>query len=96
MPVTQIGSPNMAAEFKPTQSHPDAALRKAAVDLEASFLAEMLKSAGLGKAREGYGGGAGEEQFSGMLARAQAEEIAKVGGIGLADAIFNALKERQE
>ena len=80
-----------------TQSTQDKALREAAIDLEASFLSEMLKSAGLGKSREGFGnGGAGEDQFSGFLVQAQAKEIAKSGGIGLAETIYNALKESQE
>lgn len=70
-------------------------LRQAAQDLEASFLAEMLKSAGLGKSRESFGGGAGEDQFSTFMIRAQAEEMAKAGGIGLAESLYHALKERQ-
>lgn len=80
-----------------TLSEQDKALREAAIELEASFLSEMLKSAGLGKSREGFSnGGAGEDQFSGFLVQAQAKEIAKSGGIGLAETIYNALKESQE
>lgn len=71
----------------------DGALRQAAQDLESTFLAEMLKSAGLGKSRESMGGGAGEDQFSSFLVRAQAEQMTKAGGIGLAEMFFNALKE---
>ncbi len=74
----------------------DRVLRSAAEKLEASFLAEMLKNAGLGKVRSQFGGGAGEEQFSSLLVRAQAEEITKSGGIGLAEHIFEALKERAD
>ena len=72
----------------------DAELREAAVQLEASFLAEMLKSAGLGEARSAFGGGAGEEQFSSFLVREQALAMARAGGIGLAESIFDALKDR--
>lgn len=68
-------------------------LRQAAVELEAAFLAEMLKSAGLGKSRESMGGGAGEDQFGSLLIRAQADHIAQSGGIGLAESLFQALKE---
>nr|WP_089233939.1 rod-binding protein [Tropicimonas sediminicola] len=71
----------------------DADLRKVARDLEASFLSEMLGHAGLGKTSETFGGGIGEEQFSSFLRNLQAEEIAAHGGIGLAEAIFDALKE---
>ncbi len=79
----------------PKLERQDAALRVAAQKLEATFLAEMLKSAGLGKTRESHGGGAGEDQFSSFLVQAQAQEMVAAGGIGLAEALFEALKERQ-
>jgi Rod binding domain-containing protein len=63
------------------------------MELESAFLAEMLKSAGLGKSRESMGGGAGEDQFGSFLVRAQADQIVLSGGIGLAETIFKALKE---
>ena len=44
-------------------------LMAVARELEASFLAEMLKSAGVGEARKAFGGGAGEDQFSSFLVR---------------------------
>ena len=74
----------------------DAQLWKAAQQLEATFLAEMLKSAGLGDARSAFGGGAGEEQFASFLRQAQAEDMVRGGGIGLAESLFEALKERQD
>lgn len=70
-------------------------LKEAALELEASFLAEMLKSAGLGDTSEAFGGGTGEEQFSSFLLQAQAREIAKSGGIGLSEIFFNALLEQE-
>lgn len=73
----------------------DAMLRQAATKLEASFLAEMLRSAGLGETSDSFGGGAGEDQFSSFLIQAQAEQIARTGGIGLAETFFHALKEKQ-
>lgn len=72
----------------------DAKLRDAAIRLEASFLAEMLKGAGFGAARDAFGGGAGEEQFTSFLREQQALEMARTGGIGLAESLFEALKER--
>lgn len=72
----------------------ETALRTAAENLEASFLSEMLKAAGVGAPRDAFGGGAGEEQFSSFLREAQAKEMVKSGGIGLAEALFEALKER--
>lgn len=73
---------------------PDARLRAAAVQLEATFLAEMLKSAGLGDSPSSFGGGAGEEQFASFLRETQAQSMADAGGIGLAEALFEALKVR--
>ncbi len=69
-------------------------LMQAARELETSFLTEMLKSAGYGKARESFGGGAGEDQFQSFLLREHARAIVNSGGIGLAQSLFEALKSR--
>lgn len=74
----------------------DKAVRKAAHDLEAAFLAEMLKSAGLGKSRDSYGGGTGEDQFSSFLIREQANQMSRAGGIGLAENLYKSLMESQK
>lgn len=73
----------------------DQALREAAKELEASFLAEMLKSAGLGKTSDSFGGGAGEDQFSSFLVLEHARALVRAGGIGLSESIFESLKERE-
>ena len=52
-------SPTVAAPFQVPKR--DAALLVAAKKLEATFLAEMLKAAGFGQARESMGGGEGED-----------------------------------
>ena len=83
--------PPVNHSLQPTSS--ERRLREAAVELEANFLAEMLKGAGLGESPSAFGGGAGEEQFSSMLRLEQARELAKSGGIGLAETLFQALKE---
>lgn len=75
-------------------ARPQGDLRDLAQDLEASFLAEMLKHAGLGETPDGFGGGIGEDQFASMLRDLQAKEIAANGGIGLAEAIFKSLEAR--
>ena len=82
-----------------TPSHPpkarrDAELMATAKALEASFLAEMLRSAGLGSPRESFGGGAGEDQFASFLRQEQARALVEAGGIGLAESLYNALKDR--
>lgn len=71
----------------------DQKLRVAAQQLEAEFLAEMLKSAGLGKSSDHFGGGAGEDQFASFLVQEQAQQIVRAGGIGLAELLYHSLKE---
>ena len=71
----------------------DAALRDAANKLEATFLSEMLKAAGFDDFAAGFDGGPGQEQFASFLRDAQAEEMVESGGIGLAEALFNAMRK---
>lgn len=84
-------TPPPAAQAPPSR---DAALMQAAQNLEAAFLAEMLQSAGLGKTSEAFGGGAGEDQFGSFLVQEQAKHIVQGGGTGLAQSLFEALKEQ--
>ena len=75
----------------------DPALWAAAQKMEAAFLAEMLKGAGLDAARGGPGGGgAGEEQFSSFLREEHARALVARGGLGLSESLYHALKERQD
>ena len=69
-------------------------LQAAAEDLEAAFLAEMLKSAGLGKTRQSFGGGAGEDQFSSFLVQHQAQQLARSGGVGLSEILLQSMMEK--
>ena len=87
-PLQPIGAPT-------PQVQRDRALYEVAQELEASFLAEMLKSAGLGQSSESFGGGAGEDQFASFLVQEQAKAMVHAGGIGLAESLYNALKEQQ-
>lgn len=68
-------------------------LRAAAAAFEAEFLAEMLKHAGLGAPRNAFGGGPGEEAFASLLVREHARLLVDRGGIGLAERLFEAMKE---
>lgn len=77
-------------------AHTPDPLRDAAVELEATFLAEMLKSAGFGETPDAFGGGDGEDQFSSFLVQAQAREMARSGGIGLAESLYHALKDTSD
>ena len=72
------------------------AMREAAENLEATFLSEMLKSAGFGAQKGSFGGGVGEDQFASFLRDAQAKEMVKSGGIGLAESLFEAMKARYD
>ncbi|EYD73886.1 flagellar protein FlgJ, putative [Rubellimicrobium mesophilum DSM 19309] len=72
----------------------DARLRDAAQRLEAGFLKEMLSAAGLGHAPSSFGGEEGEDQFSSFLLDEQALRLARSGGIGLAESIYESLKAR--
>lgn len=89
-------APINAAPLAPPKSDQDARLHVAAVKMEAAFLAEMLKHSGFGAAQEAFGGGVGEEQFGSFLREAQAQHLAERGGVGLAQHIFQTLKERAD
>lgn len=84
------------ANVATTPAQRDSALMQAARELETQFLAEMLKSAGLGKVSESFGGGVGEDQFGSFLVTEQARAMVDAGGIGLAESLFNSLKERAD
>ncbi|MES0828006.1 rod-binding protein [Ruegeria sp. SCP11] len=80
----------------PTSLPPSTAekLKAAAVELEAAFLAEMLKSSGLGETSKSFGGGAGEDQFSSFLVKYQARALAESGGVGLSEILFQSMMEK--
>ena len=65
-----------------------------AQELEVHFLSVMLKEAGVGRTPEGFGGGAGEDQFASYLRDEQARAMAQAGGLGLAELFFESLKEK--
>lgn len=85
-------SPVSAGQLAPRR---ETELRQAAEDMEAAFLSEMLRHAGLGTPRESFGGGQGEDQFTSFLRTEQARAMAASGGIGLAESLFNALAARE-
>ena len=84
--MTALGPTDQAIPHPPKQK-----LRILANKLESQFLAEMLKSAGVGKPRDSFGGGAGEQQFSTFLTQEYSDAIVQAGGLGLSEAIYNAL-----
>ncbi len=76
---------------KRAETPQEAGMRAAAEALEAQFLSEMLKSTGLGETSDSFGGGVGEDQFASFLRQEQATAMARQGGIGLAESIFQAM-----
>jgi peptidoglycan hydrolase FlgJ len=88
---TGHGTPTPLSSKPPTNPDP---LRQKATELEAAFLAEMLQFAGLGAQGDSFDGGIGEEQFSSFLREEQAKLMAEHGGIGLAEALFEAMVDR--
>jgi Rod binding domain-containing protein len=89
-PVSPVASATLPG------SAPDAALARAARDLEAAFLSVMLRDSGVATTPDSFGGGIGEDQFASFLTDAYAAKMAERGGIGLAEAIFRSLKERSD
>ena len=55
----------------------------------------MLQYTGLNAMPDGFGGGAGEEAFGSLLTEQYARLLAERGGIGLAERIFDILKQRK-
>ncbi len=96
MTPTNDLSPSLPTPGADTANPParEVALRDAAEELEAAFLAEMLKQARFGEARGAFGGGAGEEQFASFLRLEHARAMAASGGIGLAENLFRSLVAR--
>ena len=92
-----VSGPTQAPPLaKPNTAEPDRKLMEVARQLEASFLAEMLKSAGVGEARQTFGGGAREDHFSSFLVREYADATVQAGGLGLAESIYRSLVQMKE
>jgi len=91
-------APNQANTPAPAATPPrdPEALRETAIGLEAHFLAEMLRSAGLHRPPGDFSGGAGEDQFASFMVREQADQLARAGGIGLAEHLVRWLAARDE
>lgn len=87
LPTRPVAGPQPVAQAK-------SELRAVAEKLEAGFLAEMLKSAGVGEQDNSFSGSAGESQFASFQREALAREMVASGGIGLADIFHANLKEK--
>lgn len=75
----------------------DAKAWAAAQDFEAQFISTMTQSMFAGLKTDGpFGGGQGEEMFRSLLVDQYGTQIAKSGGIGIADTIYSEILKLQE
>lgn len=74
-----------------------AAARTAAEDFEAQFLAIYAESMFSGVKTDGpFGGGHGETVFRSMLLQEYGMEMARSGGVGIADQVYREILKLQE
>ena len=91
----QQSNPTPPSLSPPPTTH-ETQLMAVAQSLEATFLAEMLKSAGIGETPSDFGGGAGEDQFASFMRDEQAKQMTAAGGIGLAQSLFDTMMARSQ
>ncbi|MEL7011802.1 MAG: rod-binding protein [Pseudomonadota bacterium] len=90
------GAPGPDRHFIPSDSGVSDSVRKTretAIRLEATFLSEMLKSAGFGTQSSMFSDSKDEDHFASFQRDAIAERMVRAGGIGLAEHFFNAMME---
>lgn len=96
MTIPPVPDPTFRHAPRTVAGADESSVRAVARDLEAAFLAEMLKHAGLGAPRGMMGGGIGEDQFASLMREEHARALADRGGIGLAESMFEALVARSD
>ena len=80
-----------------TDSAANEAARAQANEFEATFLASLLQPVFEGLARDRtFGGGFGEEAFTGLLTQEYAKGIAGNANLGIADQVYEQLVKLQE
>ena len=67
--------------------------RQTALRMEASFLSEMLKSAGFDGQKNTFSGSNSEDLFVSFHREAIAKQMVQAGGIGLSEYFFKAMME---
>ncbi len=71
--------------------------RETAQDFEAFFLAQAFENMFKGiEAEEPFGGGHAEEMWRSMQVQEFGKEVARNGGVGIADAVFREIMKMQE
>ena len=93
-------TPNLyarTASAAAAKGSPEARARAQATEFEQVFLASMFNQMFAGLDTSGpFHGGQAEETWRGMLVDGYAGELARSGGIGVADAVYRQLLEIQE
>ena len=71
---------------------------EAAKEFEAQFVSTLFQSMfkGLEDQENPFGGGPGETMFSSLLVDQYGQQMAKSGGIGLADSVYREMLKMQE
>jgi Rod binding domain-containing protein len=97
LPALPPVQPLPAAIAKPTAAPNEAAARKAAGEFEAVFINELLSHMDQGSSTQGsFDGGQAEGVYKSLFQDEVAKDIAKRGGIGLADNIYREIMKMQE
>lgn len=89
-PADLIKAPTVSngAMMSPDEAAKRAQIKTAAQNFEASFLSIMFQEMFQGvQTPKPFGGGQGEEMFQSFMTDAFAKQMAKGGGIGLADSV---------
>ena len=93
-------APNLYARMASAtaaKTTPEARARAQATEFEQVFLSSMLNQMFSGLDTSGpFHGGQAEETWRGMLVDGYAGEIARSGGVGVADAVYRQLLQVQE
>jgi Rod binding domain-containing protein len=92
--ILSIATPLPQAKFAPPEN-PE--MRKAAQEFEAVFINELLSHMDQGLSTDGpFSGGQAEGIYRGMFDEAVGKELAKRGGIGIAENVYREMLKMQE
>ncbi len=91
------GAPSLRPGNLSGLSKDNQAARKAAEEFEQTFLTTMMESMFAGvETSAPFGGGHAEQQFRSVLLGEYAKDMAKTGGIGIADEVYREILAIQE
>jgi Rod binding domain-containing protein len=95
--MTAPASITQAAAVAPHRTADVAKARQVSQQFEGVLISQMMNDMFAGVSTGGmFGGGAGEEMFRSLMIDEYGKQIAKQGGLGLADHVTRELLKRQE